>query len=104
MNKQLLINLDWGKTDYYGIYSTLNRDNLIEYLKSLCLIPNPDYVLCILAPCGEQVLYKTWDDIPDKDVKCPCNNPKPWLIKYEPGHNPKHWLIKYEPSKIESNE
>lgn len=35
-----------------------------------------------LDPCGSKVSYKTFDDIPEQDVPCPCGNPDHWMIRY----------------------
>ena len=43
-----------------------------------------DYVLVAeLEPCGGKAMFKTWDDIPNESVPCPCGDPIHWLIKYE---------------------
>lgn len=42
---------------------------------------NYDAVLVVELPCGS-ASYKTWDDIPNESVPCPCGNPKHWLIRY----------------------
>jgi len=45
---------------------------------------NYDAVLGIrLKDCGGEASYKTWDDIPNESVPCPCGNPNHWLIRYE---------------------
>lgn len=36
-----------------------------------------------LKDCGGKASYKTWDDIPDESVPCPCGNPNHWLIQYK---------------------
>ena len=44
---------------------------------------NYDAVLEIeLEGCGGKASYKTWDDIPDESIPCPCGNPNHWLIRY----------------------
>ena len=46
--------------------------------------PKPDIVLAItMDECGSKVNYKTFDDIPEQDVPCPCGNPKHWIIRYK---------------------
>lgn len=47
-----------------------------------------DIVLGLSLSCGSGVSYKTWDDIPNKSVPCPCGNPTHWLIKYGKGDHP----------------
>ena len=44
--------------------------------------PRPDVVLAIDLGCGHSAAYKTYDDIPEMDVPCPCGNPKHWIIQY----------------------
>ena len=40
-------------------------------------------LLKINMPCGESVVYRSLEEIPDKSTPCPCGNPKHWLIKYK---------------------
>ncbi len=42
-----------------------------------------DYVLILTCHTGETIRYKTFFDIPEHSVPCPCGDPTHWLIKYE---------------------
>ncbi len=32
--------------------------------------------------CGKIVIYKTFNDIPNHSMRCPCGDPKHWIVKY----------------------
>lgn len=36
----------------------------------------------IEMPCGETKIYRTLEDVPTKNKKCPCGNPRHWLVRY----------------------
>ena len=40
-------------------------------------------LLRIIMPCGEKYEFFKFKDIPDKNLRCACGNPKHWVIKYE---------------------
>jgi len=39
--------------------------------------------LTIIMPCGASISARTFDEIPDHDVPCPCGDPTHWLVKHE---------------------
>lgn len=38
--------------------------------------------ITITMPCGTEVIYQSFEDIPNEDVPCPCGNPNHWVIQY----------------------
>ena len=66
----------------------LLKQVLVDYIKGFVKMAGKkpsklDVVLSVaIQPCGSTVSYKTYDDIPETDVPCPCGNPKHWLIRY----------------------
>ena len=72
----------------YHSYS-LMKQVLVDYIKgcvrgwaSCYHFDSGKSVLVIELDCGNAVDYKTFDDIPNEDVPCPCGNPKHWFIRY----------------------
>jgi len=61
-------------------------DSIKEYIRRYGDRVHFDYSLGVLVidldPCGGHATYKTWADIPDHDVPCPCGDPTHWLIRY----------------------
>lgn len=72
----------------YHSYS-LMKQVLVDYIKgfvkgwaSCYRFDRGKSVLLIELDCGNSVNYKTFDDIPNEDVPCPCGSPKHWFIQY----------------------
>ena len=70
---------------------SLPKQVLVDYIKA-AMKESPlikrrrkvDFVLAVkIEPCGSEVSYRTFDDIPDHDVPCPCGDPKHWIIRYQ---------------------
>lgn len=38
--------------------------------------------ITITMPCGQEIKYKTWEDIPDEDVPCPCGDKKHFFVRH----------------------
>ena len=73
----------------YHNYS-LMKQVLVDYIKENfwgLLRRNRKDVVSVLSisfdECGNSVMYRTFDDIPNEDVPCPCGNPKHWFIQYK---------------------
>ena len=69
----------------YSLPKQLLVDTIKQQIKDKGILKrNYDDVLVVeISNCGGSASYKTWDDIPDHDVPCPCGDPTHWLIKYE---------------------
>lgn len=37
----------------------------------------------LLMPCGHSAHYMAFDDVPASSVRCPCGDPKHWIIRYQ---------------------
>jgi hypothetical protein len=73
---------------YVGVYFQLVnvetvRECIVKWKNDVLPIISSAPVLTIEAPCGEKVMYKTIDDVPEVDVPCSCGNPNHWFIKIE---------------------
>jgi len=71
-----------AKQNGYGVMKQLLVDSMLG--EEGPVVFNPDLpLLSITAPCGCAVHYRSFDEIPEVDVPCPCGNPRHTMIRYE---------------------
>ena len=73
-------------SSFCGLSITLNdgetvRECLERYVTFTAPAVYPNIELIISMPCGNEVRYKTLDDIPTVDTPCLCGNPNHWFVK-----------------------
>ena len=71
-----------------GLHKILRRQFLrTAFLSGSQLDKHGNMPFTITMPCGSSITYPDVDDIPIRDVPCPCGNSTHWLVKYE-----NHWV------------
>ena len=75
--EELTIGIDWNKASYTGI-QTNSKKYLLSYLGGW----TKQFPLSITMPCGEQVVFNSEEDIPDKTLSCSCGRDDHWFVKY----------------------
>ena len=71
---------------FYGLYIGPNKGETVRQTIERCFMFSPPAVypvldLMIKEPCGNEITYKTLDDIPTTDTHCPCGNPNHYYVK-----------------------
>lgn len=67
------------KDNYYGLLLQGPTRELILKAAEMKL-PFPGEVI---MPCGEMLFLPDAASIPVESVRCPCGNPRHWLVKWE---------------------
>ena len=49
--------------------------------------------ITIKMPCGVEIVYQLFDDIPEVDTPCSCGNPKHWVVRYKELDDKAHKII-----------
>ena len=73
-----------AKRNGYNLPKQVLVDSIKRKIKEAGILRRnyEDVLVVELRDCGGKESYKTWDDIPNESVPCPCGNPTHWLIKY----------------------
>lgn len=65
-------------TKYFGLCLYVNLERSALDCKRLVKFP-----AAINMPCGNSITIKDVNDIPDRNVECPCGDPNHYLIYWD---------------------